>query len=95
MNPSPLITHSSPDPKCLAAPSSNEQLELSVVMPCLNEAETVGRCVRKALATLQEAGIAGEVIVADNGSTDGSVEIAETRKARGLYAVSERAMGTR
>jgi len=58
------------------------QLELSVVMPCLNEHETVGVCVRKALATLREAGISGEVIVADNGSTDGSIEIAQAEGAR-------------
>ena len=59
MNPSP-ITHGSHDPESLAAPSPNEQLELSVVMPCLNEAETVGLCVRKALATLRESGIAAK-----------------------------------
>jgi glycosyltransferase involved in cell wall biosynthesis len=58
------------------------EIELSVVMPCLNERLTVGRCVREALATLREAGIAGEVVVADNGSTDGSQEIAESEGAR-------------
>ena len=51
-------------------------------MPCLNERETVGVCVRKAMAALQEAGISGEVIVADNGSTDGSVEMAQAEGAR-------------
>jgi glycosyltransferase involved in cell wall biosynthesis len=56
--------------------------ELSVVMPCLNEADTVGVCVEKALRALREAGIHGEVIVADNGSVDGSVEIAERLGAR-------------
>ncbi len=56
--------------------------EVSVVMPCLNEAATVGSCVRKALSTLEELGIAGEVIVADNGSTDGSKEIARSAGAR-------------
>ena len=45
---------------------------MSVVMPCLNEARTVGLCVSKAIRALQEMGVAGEVIVADNGSTDGS-----------------------
>ena len=54
-----------------------KSLELSVVMPCLNEAETIESCVRKSLQVLEEANIAGEVIVADNGSTDGSLEIAE------------------
>ena len=47
-------------------------MELSVVMPCLNEAETVEVCVRKALGFFAEHGVDGEVIIADNGSTDGS-----------------------
>ena len=51
--------------------STGKQVELSVVMPCLNERETVGVCVLKALTSLHEAGINGEVIVSDNGSTDG------------------------
>jgi glycosyl transferase family 2 len=50
--------------------------EVSIVLPCLNEAETVGLCVQKALQGLSEAGTAGEVIVADNGSIDGSQELA-------------------
>ncbi len=57
-------------------------LELSVVMPCLNEAETLETCIRKAQHAIEEAQIAGEVIVADNGSTDGSTEIAERLGAR-------------
>jgi glycosyltransferase involved in cell wall biosynthesis len=56
--------------------------EVSVVMPCLNEAETVATCVSKALRALREAGISGEVIVADNGSTDGSQDIARSLGAR-------------
>lgn len=58
------------------------QPEVSVVMPCLNEAESVGECVRQALAGLREAGAEGEVIVADNGSDDGSQEIARGLGAR-------------
>ena len=57
-------------------------VELSVVMPCLNEAETLAVCVDKALAALAENHIAGEVIVADNGSTDGSQSIAIAHGAR-------------
>ena len=57
-------------------------IEVSVVMPCLNEHETVGMCVSKALAALNASGIQGEVIVADNGSTDGSREIAAGLGAR-------------
>jgi glycosyltransferase involved in cell wall biosynthesis len=57
-------------------------VELTVVMPCLNEAETLAVCVDKALAALRENGIAGEVVVADNGSTDGSQQIALEHGAR-------------
>ena len=57
-------------------------LELSVVMPCLNEERTVASCVDKALKTLLELEIAGEVLVVDNGSTDQSVEVARAAGAR-------------
>ncbi|MCO6006788.1 glycosyltransferase family 2 protein [Actinoallomurus purpureus] len=57
-------------------------MELSVVMPCLNEAETVETCVRKAVSCLEDNDIDGEVIVADNGSTDGSQALAEAAGAR-------------
>ena len=67
-------------------------IEVSVVMPCLNEHETVGVCVEKALTALQAAGIEGEVIVADNGSTDGSIEIATALGAR-VVPVSEKGYG--
>lgn len=50
--------------------------EVSVVMPCLNEADTVATCVGKAIRSMETAGIRGEVIVADNGSTDGSQRLA-------------------
>lgn len=56
--------------------------EISVVMPCLNEAETLAVCIGKAQAALREQGIAGEIIVADNGSTDGSQQIATGLGAR-------------
>ncbi len=57
-------------------------LELSIIMPCLNEAETVAACIKKAQRFLKLSNIVGEVIVADNGSTDGSMEIAESCQAR-------------
>ena len=57
-------------------------MELTVVMPCLNEAETVATCVRKANGFLAESGISGEVLVADNGSTDGSQRLAADAGAR-------------
>ncbi len=57
-------------------------IELSVVMPCLNEADTLETCIRKAQAALREQAISGEIIVADNGSTDASTQIAERCGAR-------------
>src|SRR5438128_3500957 len=57
-------------------------LEVSVVMPCLNEARTVGRCIDKATQALRDMGVAGEVIIADNGSSDGSPAIAVAHGAR-------------
>jgi hypothetical protein len=56
--------------------------EVSVVIPCLNEAFTVGPCVRQAVDALSRHGIAGEVVVADNGSSDGSRELAQEAGAR-------------
>jgi glycosyltransferase involved in cell wall biosynthesis len=64
------------------APAEAEVLELSIVLPCLNEAETLETCVRKAKQSLERLGVAGEVIVADNGSTDGSQDIARANGAR-------------
>ena len=60
-------------------------LQVSVILPCLNEAETMEACVTKALATLRGLGVRGEVVVIDNGSTDGSVEIATRCGARVVH----------
>jgi len=62
-----------------------ETIELSVVMPCLNEAATLETCIRKAQKALREANVAGEIVVADNGSSDASVEIAERLGARVVH----------
>lgn len=62
--------------------SEPDEIELSIVMPCLNEVETVSSCVRKAVSWLEARAICGEVIVADNGSTDGSVESSEQAGGR-------------
>ena len=59
-----------------------DELELSIVLPCLNEAETVALCVGKAMRWLHDSGVAGEVIVADNGSTDDSPDLARAAGAR-------------
>jgi len=69
------LVSSSPD-------NSEEPLELSIVMPCLNEAETLGTCIGKARQFLIKNRVAGEIIVADNGSTDGSQNIAAALGAR-------------
>src|SRR5919205_3672600 len=55
---------------------------VSIVLPCLNEAETIADCVRDAFAVLRRKGLEGEVIVVDNGSTDGSAALAEAAGAR-------------
>ena len=65
----------------------SRDLELTILMPCLNEALTVGGCVAKARAYLEKAGIAGEVLIADNGSTDGSQDLAAAAGARVLSVV--------
>jgi glycosyltransferase involved in cell wall biosynthesis len=62
--------------------SPQSVLDLTIVMPCLNEAETIGPCVRKAMAYLSQSGLNGEVVIGDNGSTDGSQSIAEREGAR-------------
>src|SRR4051794_8833853 len=63
-------------------PVREETIELSVVIPCLDEATTIAGCVRDAVDFLERYGVAGEVIVADNGSTDGSRDIARDSGAR-------------
>lgn len=68
-------------------------MELTLLMPCLNEADTVAICVGKARETLIRLGIEGEVLVADNGSTDGSVKLAEEAGAR-VLRVPERGYGS-
>jgi len=76
----------------IAADPGLEAPELSIVMPCLNEAKTVGTCVTKAFAWLKQHDVHGEVIVADNGSTDGSRAIAATLGAR-VVPVASRGYG--
>ena len=62
--------------------ASPDQIELTILMPCLNEAETLEVCIRKAQGFLARSGVRGEVLISDNGSTDGSQEIATQLGAR-------------
>ncbi|MGI9457814.1 MAG: glycosyltransferase family 2 protein, partial [Aeoliella sp.] len=59
-----------------------DPIELSVVMPCLNEADTLATCIEKAQRAMREHNIVGEIVIADNGSTDSSIEIATEMGAR-------------
>jgi hypothetical protein len=68
--------------RTLVSPDEAEQPIVSAIIPCLNEERTIGICISKALAAFARRGIAGEVVVGDNGSTDKSVEIAERLGAR-------------
>jgi glycosyltransferase involved in cell wall biosynthesis len=63
-----------------------EAPEVSVVIPCLNEAQSIGFCVDKALSAFRDMGIVGEVVVSDNGSTDGSVNIVQQHGGRVVHA---------
>jgi len=69
-----------------ADPEPEQPIEVSIVMPCLDEADTVGSCITKALSAIEQRGLSGEVIVADNGSKDGSTEIARRLGARVVLA---------
>ncbi len=72
--------------------SAEHDFELTILMPCLNEAETLEVCIRKALGYLERSGVVGEVVIADNGSTDGSREIA-TRAGARVVPVAEKGYG--
>ncbi|MDX2218024.1 MAG: glycosyltransferase family 2 protein [Burkholderiales bacterium] len=62
-----------------------DKLVVTALMPCLNEAETIATCVKKAKACIERMGVPGEVVVADNGSTDGSIELALRHGARVVH----------
>lgn len=72
--------------------ANGETLELTILMPCLNEAETIATCVRKARGYIESRGLRGEVLVADNGSTDGSQVLAQACGAR-VVAIRARGYG--
>jgi len=76
-----------------APATDTDEIELSIVMPCLDEAETLGACIAKAQEFLRRCGIAGEIVIGDNGSRDGSPEIAARLGARVAH-VAERGYGS-
>src|SRR5206468_10290894 len=65
------------------------QLEVSVVIPCLNEANSLAFCIDKALTAFRQIGVSGEVVIADNGSTDGSIDIAQQHGARVVHVAAK------
>lgn len=77
--------HALDDDDLPLAADAAERPQVSIVLPCLNEADTVGPCVRTALAALRRLGVRGEVVVVDNGSTDGSADIAAGCGARVVH----------
>jgi glycosyltransferase involved in cell wall biosynthesis len=87
-----LITTSDLPPEPRFDSAAPRELELTVVLPCLNEAETLATCVRRALDSMATLGVVGEVLVADNGSTDGSQQIARDAGAR-VVNVPQRGYG--
>ncbi len=71
----------------------SETITHSIVMPCLNESETLEICIRKAQTFLSTNNIAGEIVIADNGSTDGSQEVASRMGVR-LINIEQRGYGS-
>lgn len=78
--------------KTYLMPAQSDELEVSIVMPCLNEVGTLGTCIGKAQKAMRDHGLKGEIIIADNGSTDGSVELAQRLGAR-VVPVADRGYG--
>ena len=70
----------------------NSAMDITILMPCLNEAETIESCIREALSAIREANVQGEVLVADNGSDDGSPDLAQKAGAR-VITVNEKGYG--
>jgi glycosyltransferase involved in cell wall biosynthesis len=71
----------------------NDSLQLTILMPCLNEAETLRACISKAQQAIEKLGLSGEVLIADNGSTDGSQALAQSLGAR-VVSVAEKGYGS-
>jgi glycosyltransferase involved in cell wall biosynthesis len=89
-----MATHVDPkmEPSYMSAPATTAGFDVSVVIPCLNEAKSLAFCIDKARKSFEAGGLRGEVVVADNGSTDGSIELAEMHGARVVH-VPQRGYG--
>jgi glycosyltransferase involved in cell wall biosynthesis len=83
------VTLNRDNPTAAQSSSQDGEFELTVVMPCLNEADTLETCIQKAQKAITENNIRAEIVIADNGSTDGSVEIAERCGARVVHIESK------
>ncbi len=81
-----------PNQESSSSPTASFAFDVSVVVPCLNEANSLTFCINKAINAFRAAGLRGEVVVADNGSTDGSIQIAEANGARVVH-VPQRGYG--
>ncbi len=81
-----------PNQESTPSPTPSFAFDVSVVVPCLNEANSLAFCINKAINAFRAAGLRGEVVVADNGSTDGSIQIAEANGARVVH-VPQRGYG--
>lgn len=79
------MSAATPGDETVVTAVNGAEIEVSVVMPCLNEEDALGECVQRALVTLSEIGVSGEVVVVDNGSSDSSVEVARAAGARVVH----------
>ncbi len=73
---------SATEPRRVDTDSDQDALDVTIVMPCLNEAESLAPCIEMAKTAIESTGVKGEILIADNGSTDGSIELAESMGAR-------------
>jgi glycosyltransferase involved in cell wall biosynthesis len=76
---------SATEPRRVDTESDRDAFDVTIVMPCLNEAESLAPCIEMAKTAIESTGVKGEILIADNGSTDGSIELAESMGARVVH----------